>query len=375
MFDESQKPQVDPSLSLNDALKIKDAIKTEEVNSWHREADKIRATKILSIFANGLQPPNVHQLAESTGTRNGTVLDKVSEEEGISGAVIFKERDLGIELRRDITVSTKCLYTISTPSGQIESKDSYTTRVEDLTNPTNTEAEVATIQDAMIDGVLYGEAYYGGMHSILPVMGERRDEHMANYTRHLNDAILRRRFANTILIVANIDQVGVSSTDEINQTEYRLRGRSVTPDKFLVVLVPEELADIVKSIKEQLGSSINIKIVGKKKAVVPIAHCKSVIEVPDYEDALRELVEQSQVPLFVHGVRLLDETDIALQEHPDLRKQIVDYSKLLRMSRINPSSFTDNDLNPICQTYGELFGEDFLREQFKSLPGYRLTLE
>lgn len=359
--------------SNQDQLNLSD-VDAKEKPDYEDQAKAAREKVLASVFSKGLLPPNLHLFTESTATRNGTVLDKEAEESGISCALIFSEQMNGVSVSHSET-DDSFSYTVSENGISVSSDSQYVRSSRELSNPKDGASASTSVEvlDAIIDGVLYGKAYFGGMHSILPVMAERREEHMADNTRYLSSDLLSRRFSSSVLIVASIKDVGIDQRDKISQTEYRVNGRGIAPDDFLTVLVPEHLADEISLIQQELGSNINIKIVKPVEKRVPIAHAYAEALVPNFEDALRELGKSSDDPLIVHGVRLLDETDFIFKDHPSLKEEMIDVEKILEMAYgVDPNSFGEDTVLDLCEKNRKIINPDLLGKKLRSHPGYKV---
>jgi hypothetical protein len=346
---------------------VPDSIITS-VERYVELASESRRTVLESVLTKGLLPPNKHLMTMNTATRNGTIIDQVAEEEGISCALVFNEHMRGVHVKEDEKLGTFS-YSLALNDAAVAGDTQYAMSADKLSNPSS--EQDASIQDAMIDGVLYGKAYFGGMHSIFPVMAERRAENMASQTRYLDSQLLGRRIQRCVLIVAPIEKVGLEAGDAISQTEFRVSGRGIAKDSFLVVLVPEELADEVESIKKAIHSDVEVRIVKSVEKRVPIAHVFAKTTVPDFESALKKLCSEQSSPLVVHGVRLPDETDFILGENTELVKSLFDINKVLNSSHaINPDSFGDEEVKHMCELYGGVMDPKLLAERLREHSGY-----
>jgi len=338
------------------------------VERYANIASDSRRTVLESVFTKGLLPPNMHLMKMNTATRNGTVIYHVAEEEGISCALIFNEHMTGVSVKKNEKDATFS-YSVALDGITVKGDTQYTMSATNFSNPSP--EQNVSIQDAIIDGVLYGKDYFGGMHSILPVMAERRSEHMANQTRYLDSELLGRRMRRCVLVVAPIEKVGLEPGDIISQTEFRVSGRGITKDSFLVVLVPEELADEVELIKAEIHSNVEVRIVQSIEKRVPIAHIYAKTTVPNFEEALKTVCSEQSSPLVVHGIRLPDETDFILKENDDLVKSLFDIDKLVSSSHsINPDSFGEEDVRKMCKLYGGVMDSKLLAERLREQLGY-----
>lgn len=175
-------------------------------------------------------------------------------------------------------------------------------------------------------------ALYKGMTSILPVMTERpapRDDRFFISSLHNEDGgvpvflrsvkLLEKRIASSFLIVIKsgeaeefmkISRAPLPFPDKVSYVEYETRpvGR-ILPSEFVYLIFPEA---IWQACSENIlcGNGGNsTKIVGR--SVERRLFKRNLrLTVPDYEQALVNILNAMEKPVFVHGVRLPIEEDL-----------------------------------------------------------------
>lgn len=148
---------------------------------------------------------------------------------------------------------------------------------------------------------------YQGMSSVLPVVAERANE-LGSETAEQMPEILEERFANSFLVVTPLDKI--ENVEDISG-EVSVRG-NIKPDQFSAILIPESLYDKVAPRFAERGIR-TIRVAAKKVKLFQGHFYKEggkALTVPDYEREVRELLRDSEIPLFLHGVRLPTREDV-----------------------------------------------------------------
>lgn len=148
-------------------------------------------------------------------------------------------------------------------------------------------------------------ALYSNIYSIFPVIAERHRESKLR-VKDLSKETLETRLANSMLIVVPLDE----NVDISNLSRWEASLKSpISPDKISAILLPSRVKTklVTRLSKTEIpligvGDKIQKHYFGGKR--------ERVLKVPDYETELRKLIEKSDVPLFIHGVRLPIEEDI-----------------------------------------------------------------
>lgn len=157
--------------------------------------------------------------------------------------------------------------------------------------------------DLSVGDVFINRALYDDVSSVFPVLLERPNEDNIE-TGELPKEVMEDRVSNSILVVARLSDVSFGTLDSWEV----FVDITIPPKKFFVVLAPQELLNDTQN--AFAGSGISVEGVGERNAKIftsePVGFEKGNIEiqVPDYETIIREQLAKSEVPLFLHGVRL-----------------------------------------------------------------------
>jgi len=153
---------------------------------------------------------------------------------------------------------------------------------------------------------------YSGPYSVLPVLAERGWESVED-TTGLSDAVIAARIASSVVFVADNEKIERLHARAGGYPEHLLH---VPSDEIDYVLCPEDIYEFVKSNMGAFAGKI-IKVGYVRKDVeltYPIpsyygglnaSHVVKNIRVPDYEGALKPLLERMNGrKMWMHGMRL-----------------------------------------------------------------------
>lgn len=139
--------------------------------------------------------------------------------------------------------------------------------------------------------------------SVLPVLMERQGEleyvpHLRLNPHHLTETdqrILERRVASSLIVIAERQQRGAIDG-------------GVYPKSFIALIFPEKIWDDYHA-NMQRETDLIIKVV--RETVIRDVFEAFSLRVPDYESVLMSLLKKLKQPVWIHGVRLPTEEDLA----------------------------------------------------------------
>jgi hypothetical protein len=149
--------------------------------------------------------------------------------------------------------------------------------------------------EAEIDHALTGEEFV----SIFPVLSERMGEGVGVYAE-IPESEAQDRFRNSMLVVIPSDALTVECLGKVGDAHI---SHPISSELFGTVIVPQQIYD-----EAPPG-------VFDGASVVPVGDISmeftddNEFTVPDYKQALTDLIQDSDKTLFVHGVRLLTAAD------------------------------------------------------------------
>lgn len=158
------------------------------------------------------------------------------------------------------------------------------------------------VPEYLLRDALYADGRTHGYFAVLPVIAERQREQLPE---NLPVSQLEDRFAHSALVVTPVHR--------LERTQIVDEGQSQGGMEVLSPVVPHTLEKIL--LPELLGKELQL---GLQKTGIPVELVKSTKKkvvgkemlVPDYESALRQMLEVTGEPLFLHGVRLPTNEDI-----------------------------------------------------------------
>jgi hypothetical protein len=326
--------------------------------------------QLRSIFRNGILSASAIETTGFRASEHTTIVQQERDKAGVSGCVVFSDSSRQVIIERLPEDIEKCYVKFEE---NLAFPDEY---MQLFLNreycSTESESQGLTVLDATIEAALYGTHYGGGVHSVVPVLAERFQESTFNLTGYLKNELLERRFAKSILIVTDMTSAGQGKEVNREFSEVRIGG-DIPPSDFLAVLVPQELEATVLEILKEMNIKMKIITVGNRSTTFRVGLAKSTYMVPDYQSALAKIVEQHENPVFIHGVRLFDETDKLLSTYPELLEGIVDFNKVLAPYSIDPNFFTDRDIEKLYNYISGTFpNKEYVLQQLKLLPGYHV---
>lgn len=243
------------------------------------EVRKQRARNIVrSVLTKGLLSTNSQQ-------REGidSVKSYISQEDHISGRLIIP-----------LTASFADAHVASVH--KTESRETLTVEVNGFKHEEwLSQGSHREVGERLLQNVLYGDNDFASpLYAVLPVLAERKE----GTTLHVANERLEDRVLNSVLVVVPSNQIKLE--------DYANNG---APDVQLVHSVKAGTILIPEGLKEDLGESVKefggqIRFVDNVKKTIFNHPTGNEITVPDYEGALRSLLEETNEPLYVHGVRL-----------------------------------------------------------------------
>lgn len=175
-----------------------------------------------------------------------------------------------------------------------------------------------------LDRVLYHDTL-----SVLPVMAERKGSYMGNDViskvynlrnssglgiKQDEENVLERRVSSSFIVLINESMEtlrekskrwssGRNMTDGIEILGKPKDGCSISPNRFSYLLFPEDVGG-------QYGNEQENVVIIKRKIKRKLFNRGIQLSVPDYESAILEILEETNDPLWIHGVRLPNEEDV-----------------------------------------------------------------
>lgn len=167
-----------------------------------------------------------------------------------------------------------------------------------------------------ISWVSLAEVLYWNAYSILPVISERlglKSWYIAGRWQSLSEeeiSNIEKRFTSAFLVVCDENRIPLEEDSAL-----------ISPENFLCVIFPRVIYDPLspdtKAIIAESGADIEV-VRGFIKREIPDSSIfpnysppdPPKFIVPNYEKALRRMRRESEVGLWVHGVRLPTEEDV-----------------------------------------------------------------
>lgn len=161
-------------------------------------------------------------------------------------------------------------------------------------------------QDNINKGIL-DISLYNDDSSVFPVVCEREYERKYE-TAEQSPRVLEERVQNSMLVVAEMDKI-----DSYTHKSNEIYLENLSPDK-MVVLVPQYFFKEANSIFEPKGITVVSIPLVEEEIYKERKQNRVKVKLPDYETTLREIMKNSNSPLFIHGVRLPTTEDIKMLE-------------------------------------------------------------
>lgn len=250
-----------------------------------------RITILSHIAKHGILRPETAIRLGITPERSATVSDtKERDDKYVCGVIILGDNQTLI--RKSSTPSVVDRNTVTMTMEFPSRSDVFTCQY--LLN-------AQTVQHLTDISIQYG-LYLDPAYSVLPVIMEKAGESLKARLQ-LTEEELSARSMSSIVIVTDATTLPLARCSKKTATDDIVVEVDIPREQISAILAPESiLADVTQVFPE----GIPIISVGNRKARVAITE-KHVREltVPDYESALRKLVEpHDSHPLFIHGVRL-----------------------------------------------------------------------
>jgi len=290
-----------------------DTTPEEVYNSLKAEkGQRLRSAEIVASIADkGLLTAEERQKAGVKEFRSSITFEE-SRSRGLEGAMVARFGQKGIKvvnLNRD----PQELFSRLKNGDDLKNDHPYYVRVSVPGDKRYINMDWAEKDDVngqeFTDKLIYRGLY--GNNSVFTILAEREwhsewSEH--SLTRDEPTEILEDRFRNSLLVVVRTDSVDNWVLPDTNV----IAKKRIESAKFLEVVIPKDLSDDIARLFEEKG--VKVTRVGYKDVVIFKDNSANpperVLEVPDYEGRVLELVQRSDVPLYLHGVRLPTKEDI-----------------------------------------------------------------
>jgi len=154
------------------------------------------------------------------------------------------------------------------------------------------------LPDYLLDDALYANHSKREEMAIFPVLAERQSEAETSFTEQQD------RMQHSILIATPVAQFSGATNGQMNGVCGI--NRAIVPLELGTILMPEK-------IQKEIGRGIiktatPISLVGNISRTVAAG---GEFSLPDYETSIKALLEATREPLFLHGVRLPTNRDVA----------------------------------------------------------------
>ena len=292
----------------------------QELPEWTRQNIDI----LKSIATNGLLAPSERKgesslssatSSEQTGTLTGVVIEPpaIGEYDPEHDEYLFKGPISGMVKER--VQSPKITHGFLEP----RSFDRY---YQSYLNGEDTPAA----QGAKKAAEGYSKALYETTSSVFPVMTERpwiKPETQFNpggneAYRNLRQGDCEQSMANSILVVTKLGKVlegPGQSTHQLTALGGEVKAVGQVPiSEVERIIVPENMRAVVEQAFPEELIRERCQFVGSvEKNISTMKWNDAPMEVPDYESALRQIVEEAPDAYWIHGVRLKLPNDIAIE--------------------------------------------------------------
>lgn len=327
------------------------------------EKQQITEQIIKSVMTDGiLSPEAIRKNKGSPLTANRSSYGNMPHEDnGISGALIFSDKHPHIKVVTKYPghpeiVSLTVIVDTGGSSVNVAGFSDFSLEPRQSRNFTMSSSPLPLI-DKSVD-----QSLYGGMSSVLPCMVERSTERARGFTSFIKDEVISRRASSSFLVTMELDAIKPGGSMILDQTELRIKQDRINPEKFQQVILP---ADLHRGNVQGLGVE-EVKV-NQRKAVLNNQGFPEEVEVPDYESQVRRIASQSASPIFIHGVRVPDETDLIIQKRPELLIEYLDWKKIIAAYRMDYRNLSDDDIQLLFRLLDKLFTIDAIKSSLSGI--------